>query len=105
MNYRGFTINIDYHYTNGKTYGSYYLTSDPEKMSSMIVNQTLDQVKDDIDDYLYECTEYRVRRKIAKAGETITKFYSLVEAFLFAEKVNGEVEMYVDGERVDFDAI
>lgn len=66
---------------------------------------TIEEAKDEIDTYYYENTHYRVRRDIASAGETITKFYSLVEAFLFAEKVNGEVEMYVDGERVDFDAI
>jgi hypothetical protein len=114
-NYRGYIIELDFIYhdpftkiPNGLVDGMWYKDEEEDGQSAHgIYRQTIQEVKREIDDLLFEKTEYRVIREIPKAGKTITKFLFLSDhngemgALSFASKVGGEILLFIDGQEAE----
>lgn len=65
-------------------------------------SKTIEECKNEIDAYYADRTHYRV---INPTSKTITKFSYLDEAMNFIRKCGGELQFFIDGEEVNFDAI
>jgi hypothetical protein len=102
-NYRGYIIDLCFIYHDpftkiptGLVDGMYYREED--EIARGIYRKTIQQVKREIDDLIYEKTEYRVFREIPTVGMTITKFFELHEALDFAKKINGDIRLFINGQ-------
>ena len=104
MNYRGFTIVEHFNYdVNPVRFDGVWF--EDEETPHMIHYETLENVKQEIDDYIAERTVYFVCNPVSK---TITKFFQLTEAIAFCDLwkiAKDNIRFTVAGFNQEFDSI
>lgn len=69
---------------------------------------TVEECKEEIDNWYKDNVDFRVQRFIPGVVNTITKFKFLTDAIDFCQKVGEDlsaIKIYFDGEEIEFDSI
>jgi hypothetical protein len=100
--YRGYTIQEEFRYTNGTSDFIWYREGDDS--AHMAPSTTLERIKREIDDVIFENTRYEVKHSKA-LSPVIFSFYQEAQEFCEMWKIDlCAIKTYVGREEINFDS-